>query len=505
MKKVALLLVTALLISGVVWAQNFVPFTPVPAGGAAVLPQPVLSGFDGNGLFDRGNVFPSASTEYRYSAGIFDSMIDNYLDVNFCDPKIGNYAFLGGYPSGASIDNTPYPPYALNFGLGKTFKSFYLGVYYGGSLVDQTNQTSGAYAANGTDKASTNSLTFWDNNLAVLVGVPGFGAFRLDFSLSNTTAKDTYDGDVTAKIRQNAPLVALTWGGVKLAGMDPYITVGYKFADQYIYGITNPSYKQMTGTENAALMIQAGLNYDITDNSSVWGDLVFMSILGTKISGDRDAWNAYGGLAPLTGSGNSFSITSEGAWALGFRLYYKQTFDVGKVSFGFKPRLALAYGASNMGSYSGDIAKVDAPTNSAFELQSGLNLGVKFQANRVFAFYTGASLTLFDWMTNKTKGGSGKYDYSSWSFDGISWNQDQFTSASSLGFGMTITPVNNLVIGTGLNTILDKIFTIDLAHMAVGTPSNTTSLWGYNSNNAIGQLLGVFRGLNFDLTVAYKF
>ena len=510
MKKLLLFLLAALVIGGMVWAQG-VPVNDAPdtTGGHQGGPlDRSLSGVDGKGLFDRASSVPTISTEARYSAGIFGSMVDDYIGVNSYDPNIGTFMFLGGYPSnGLGVNTTDVltsandnDKYALSLGFGKSFRAFYLGVYYGGGLVD----ASGDFTAGNKDldiKDSTNSKTVWKNDMALLVGTGKIGAFRLDFSLNTDTEKDRYNKNVMGKIREDGPKFALTWGGIKLAGMDPYVSIGFKFPDKYIWGDYNMEnkYVQAKGTENAVFGIQAGVNYDLRNNSSISGDLVLMSRLGGKLSGDRYIGDDIFNFA-LDGSGKNFSVKTGGHTIFGFRFAYKQTLEFGKFAFGYKPNLALAYGSNKTNVYSGDF-KAENPSNNAFELATGIDLGLRLQASRVFAFYTGAGLTFFDWRTYSHSGGKPKNNDTSWSFDGISWNGGRF-AGDYLGFGMTITPVQNVVIGCGLNTIIDRFFIVNLAQMQI----ESGYFFDDNGEDNVGSWSGgLFRNLKFDLTISFKF
>ena len=510
MKKLVFLLIVAVVISGMVWGQIAEPGGggPNTTGPSASLPLFSALKLDGNGLFDRYYAVQTISTESRYSAGIFSSMVDDFIEVNWFDPKIGTFAYLGGFPSnGSDVGTTNFlgAPDNISLGFGKTFKAFYLGVYYGGRLL--TQDTSGDFiAGTGGAKDTAHSRTNWRNNTAILVGLPDLGAFRLDVILNTNSEVDSIDGNASEKTRTAAPSFALTWGGLKLAGLDPYVTIGYKFSDLAIWhAMEGTSLKTVEKTYNSSLGIQAGVNYDLDANSSVSGELAFGYVFGTSYSGDRYAWTNYAGGAgaALTGSGSSVKIDTKGVMGIGIKGGYKQTLNFGMVSVGFKPNVAFAYVSNGLNNYSGDY-KADRASNDYIELETGINLGVKAQANRIFAVYTGAGLTLFDWRTYSHSGGSPKNKNTSWSFTGIAWDTSQF-AGNYLGFGVTATPVENLVIGAGVNGLLNRFFTVNLGTMQVGTASGGDSLWGNNSNNFLGQILRVFSGITFDLTASYKF
>jgi hypothetical protein len=183
------------------------------------------------------------------------------------------------------------------------------------------------------------------------------------------------------------------------------------------------------------------------------------------------------------------------------------------VSLGFTPNLTVGFMSDNSENQTGtqegrDIDTEKKPINK-FEVITGVDLGVKFQVVETIALYTGASLRLVDWVTQapKEKGaGDQEIDKKEWGIDGIQWSSGNWASESNLGLGMTITPSQGLVIGCGLNTLLDKFFVVDLEKMQVRSGSFWNSGNDDSSPNNIGSYLGyALTGLKFDLTVSYKF
>ena len=137
-----------------------------------------------------------------------------------------------------------------------------------------------------------------------------------------------------------------------------------------------------------------------------------------------------------------------------------------------------------------------APSERVFELFGMVDFGLQFRANQIFAFYTGAGIILFDWQTDSFSG-SPKNEWSAWAFHGFGWMNSRLTDVGTLGIGMTVTPFNNMVIGLGLNTLLDRFIAVDLRNMSVGNRMTTAS-----GNN---MLETIFTGLRFDITASYKF
>ena len=487
MKKSILVLIIALVISGAVWAQIPNP-NPLPPGVGGSSP------FIGD-MFDMFSAVPTESTESRYSAGRFGSDIDDYIDVNYYDPNIGTFFFLGGFPANATVDATDVltNKYALSFGLGKTLKAFYLGVYYGGSLVDAWGRR------NGADPEAKYADYAWNNNLAVLVGTKGYGAFRLDMVLNTETAAQREDKDILAKTRDYAPSFALTWGGIQLAGMDPYVTIGFLFPDKLTWGNNNS--KKLTYTEGSKFGLQAGVNYDLDDTSSLTGDLVIGGQFGAKLKGDREA----AGLGVGT-----IDVKESGGFGFALKAGYSKKLEFGKVAVGVKPKVAFGFLRENY-DISGDISEKHSANNN-FEFRTTVDMGVKYQANAKVALFTGASLRIFDFTRLSHSGGGttppDTQDKSkSWDFIGIGWDPSAWNggAANTLGFGMTVTPVNNLIIGCGLNTVLDKLFTINLKDMQIKNGSYWDDANVRTAGNFVGALGQFFRNMTFDLTVSYKY
>jgi hypothetical protein len=463
MKRFVFLLIATLVISGAVWGQ-------VPAPGAVF----------GDDLFDYFNAVPTVSTESRYSAGTFTSDVDDYISVTDHDPKIGTFFFLGGYPAveGDPVDNTENltaggNPYVVSFGLGKTFNAFYLGVYYGGNFVNATGQN------NHGDPEIKQYNSAWRNRLALLINPTGsnIGAFRFDLIMNNTQAnKATNDGDITNQIIQNAPAIAFTWGGMNIAGINPYVTLGYKFADKTVTrGITPPG--DVITKSNAAFGIQLGGTYSLKDNADISADLAILHQLATDYSG----------------GGRNNSWKEGGNTGFGLKVAYSQTIDTDKVSVGLKPGLGLGY-RSISHKTTAPAPAVSDPSDNFFEFTAGIDLGIKYQHNKLFALYSGASLQIFDWVTVGHSGGDTDDDRTGWRVTGFRWDTSKFNTTGNLGFGMTLTPNPNLVIGAGLNTILDRLFYIDLTGVGIGTGPFFSSF----------EPADLFGNLRFDLTISYK-
>ena len=504
MKKIVFLLIVALVISGAVWAQIGPGFDD-PFAGIPLPPIPSIGGSFAGVFFDMFSAVPTSSTEARYSAWRFSSDVDDYIDVNYYDPKIGTFFFLGGFPQGNTVDKTdvltedngsPFD-YAVSFGFGKTLKAFYLGVYYGGSIVN---------AIGGKDGSSPNlkfSEYLWRNNLALLVGTHGYGAFRLDMILDTETASLKSDSDPLAKTREYAPSFALTWGGIQLAGMDPYVTIGFAFPEKYTWGLVSPT-KKLTYQEGGGFALQAGINYDLSDTSSLSADMVVGGFFGEKLKGDKEAESTFDWVTETGSATGKVNLKTGGVFAIAAKVGYSQKLDFGKLAIGFKPKVTLGF-LRNNNNVSGDVSQKN-PSDNMFNLYGSMDMGFKFQANPKVALYTGASLQVLNYLRLSHSGGDPKNKSKEWAFNGLAWDDSAWNggATNTLGFGMTITPVKNLVIGCGLNTFLDKLFTINLREMKI--ESGDFFDQAKNDSGNIGGWAGyLFQDLTFDLTVSYKY
>ena len=449
MKKFLMLLLAAFCAIVAAWAA-YPPGDPNPDA-----PRGVSIDFVIDDMFGIFYAAPISSAEARYSAGLFLKDPDNLIDVNRYNPNIGTFLFAGGYQA----TNTN-----VSFGFAKTLKSFYLGLYYGGSLVNAESEY-----IKGTEYKY--SEWAWENNLTVLVGTKAYGAFRMDLQIKTVTDRDSqYDRDI-AKERTDAPVLSFTWGGMKLGPIDPYITAAIKFPDQKIWGTYSGStYLSVKSQEDAGFGMQAGIKYDFKSASSLFGDVIFASSLGTSYSGDRVLWNG----PLLSGSGSSFEIKTGGYWGLGLRAAYGQTATFGKLTFGFKPNAVIGLIYDDREKSYGDFS-YDGTSYTNFQLKTGIDLGVNFRLNDTFSFYTGAKAVFFDW---RTRGGSNDTG-SVWTLGGISWNSGRFAGSGNPGIAMTITPAKDLIIGIGISSLLDNVF-------------NNPDYFHYSV-------------LDFDLTVSYKF
>jgi hypothetical protein len=489
MKRIVLFLLVAMIAAGAVWGQAMTPNS-----------VDTKSAMKGVALWDF-FVDETKSTEKRYSAGIFGSYADDFLWFTGWDANVGTFLLLGGYPDVGNdykIDETNYlmtGKYVLNFGFAKSFSKGYLGVYYGGDLVEASGSNNGM---DGSDNYWDSTVT-WKNRIAILYGREGLGGIRFDMLLDSSKYTDSYTDNKSDGFKvTNAPSIAVGWGNSLANGMDVYAQLGYRFGNMTID--VNPADKAKKDTiwTDARLALQAGIWKPLAvEGSSLSVDFVVGGVFGGTASGDYNYKDTY--------------YTKGGIFQIGAEAAYKQVIDVDKLSLGFKPIVGIGFTSDDSDSYIvGSKTLSDLRKRNDFELTAGVDVGVKYQATDKIALYTGLGLTIFDWKAaGYVEGKDDKYDKNNnkdvkshaWHITGLEWNKKQLANQGHLGFGLTFAPTPNIVIGTGLNALLDKIVYVDLAHMQVGTGLNTNtsaSELGWLSDN-------IFGGLKFDLTITAKF
>jgi len=518
-KRVVLLLATVAMAGGMVWAQ------PTPG--------------DAPDVFHNFNAVPTLSTEARYSAGRFRTDVDNFIDTRFHNPEIGTFLFLGGFPSMGRVDitdvltpGTPADAYTLSFGFGHSFNLFYLGVYYGGSLVNARGGSLRDLDENVDWDRFGLTEAEWRNNLAVLVGILNMG-IRLDLIVHSETTRRTIDGSLgpggvhgptpptgpgeEGWTVEAAPSIALSWG-MRMGPLAPHAQIGVNFRDTTVWRwyVAReeyvPAIPPLTGTDQIVVRYErmdyrvqtggnfrlaAGASFDLNEEARVGGTLRFGSMFASR---DRFRWDADGDL------GGTDSVRGAGgAWGLGFEAYYAQTIDAGLVGFGFRPRLDAQFVSVSNNNSLMDSQHRLAPHNF-FTLGLGVDAGLRVRPTQRLAFFTGVGLSVFEWNTASRGSSSTERDaVSQWTFRGISWEPDRTTYTGHLGFGMTLTPVQNVVIGFGLNTIIDRFVRIDLYRMRIDT-GGADSWWSDagDASNSVGALAGIFSDITLDFTVSIR-
>ncbi|MDR0669540.1 MAG: hypothetical protein LBF95_05620 [Treponema sp.] len=469
--------------------------------GVSNLPAQTPKALDAFSIDDLDAV-PTVSTQARYSAGIFTSDVDDYIDVNAYDPDIGTFFFLGGFPadSTSTVDVTDpitgsTSPYTVSFGLARTFSSFYLGLYFGGSFVN-------ANGARSDIAKTTHSYGDWDAKLAALLGFEQFGGLRLDLSVDGAANTSKFDGDEVGTggtsttygtTYSNARTAfALSWGKALAENLDVNAKFGIRFPTYMLNGTGNTAEKIWTG---GLWGLKGGASYALNEISTLDAALTIGGAMGTRRK--RDGKTA-------TTSGN-FGVIIEAALS--------NTFSPSAgLELGVSPNLGLALNGN--GNTSKDYAgnKTNGPNITLFEFVLGLDAGIKVQLpgklNKV-SLVSGAGLALFDWYTQSSSGGDPKQKrVSSWAIERVSWNDDTLAANGNLGFGLVFDPNANLSVGFGLNAILDNLVTINLATMEVSPGTFFTNAQPGIAGGTSGLFGGLFGGttpIEIDLTVSYKF
>jgi len=480
MKKFVLLAMVIVFIAGTAWGQLTVAAKDL---------------FEDYTVFDAFNAVKTESVESRLSQGIFTSTVDDYIDVIDYDAGIGTFLFLGGFFDKSFLDGT-----RLSFGYGQTLKAGYLGLYYGGTLVQAKGSgTKADMSDNKLDSQVTNSDATWDNSLAVLFGTDSIGAFRLDmvfdtastYISQNVSNRSTFDPGI---------LIGLTWGGIDLGGLSPYVTLGIKMPEQTI--TTEVDEKKddkgytLIDSTGGFFGIQAGAEHD----SGLWGDLSLLFNFNDTTVGERS--KSGGGSTKV----NVVDGTNAGGFLAGLRGGYENSWDFGKLAIGIGPELNMAFHTRTAFFTDNEDKKnplnqeaKDSPVFSEFQLKGLVNAGIKFQANDKFSIYTGLGLQIFDWQiagySSTPKGEKNTYTGDAWKFNGIAWNEP----ASVLNFGLTFKPMEGLVIGADISNFVNNFVTINPKTMQVSTGFAPSG-----ANNIGDWATSFIRNVDVNLTVSLQ-
>ena len=484
MKKIILMLTVALIVSGAVWAQTpNVPSSLQKAGDAEFLDLWA----------------PTISTEKRYSAGTFDSDVDNFIDPTAFDGQIGTFVFAGGFPAANTgiYDDDVFTSFTkvtnkdvISLGFGKTLsETMYLGIYYGGSFVDASGYRIGG---SDPDEDTTSGTATWRNRLAVLFGLGNMG-FTVDLTMANTTDNwSTIEGKTDAQTISNPATIAIGWG-MQTEKLTPWAKIGFKLPSTTLVTTQNSEGKvdkKANSAKGAILGLDAGVWYGLNDTSSALANLQIAGMLPDSYKGDKDAIGTLPGynFTPKPPNTDNEPYTEGGAFGIDLYLKYTKAFHFGEnVTVKLKPNLDVTFvNISNTVSWA--EADDQRPSENYFELVTGLDVGAEYRYDKI-ALYSGLGLTIFDWTTTGWAGG-GKNQVlrdTSWSFTGLDWDSSRFGTNGSLAFGLTFTPIEGLVFGTGLN--IGGVF--NPITMTLDTPAGG---YGY-----------FWQNLSASVTVSYKF
>jgi hypothetical protein len=421
---------------------------------------------------------PTTSTEARYSAGRFGSYVDDFIGVNDYDPAVKTFFFLGGFPSGESVNTTDNPGYDLSVGLGKSIGASTLGLYFGGGLLSASGTDNGLEVE--YTKATEKATATWDSNIAILFGNPSLGAFRLDLLLNATDTSTSYNGKLRTSTGQSIT-TALSWGKSLKKNLAAHATLGILWPNY-----TGSNLDELNDTTKSETYTGGGL-----------------ALTGGLSAGDLSAdITLQLGFADKTIYGKN-SVTTDAPFWTFVDIGYAKTLDLGEqFAIGIKPNasIGLRIWDPNITTTVKDATNTDAVAETTFEVRAGFDVGFKFKLKKSFTLYTGASLQIFDWYAWGVSGGDAKAGGGGWKFAGLAFDTTKWTNSSKLGFGLVYAPNANLSVGAGLNTLLDKFVSIDLENMQV----STNNPFG-DANNFLTAAGSVFDGMTFDLTLSYQF
>jgi len=482
MKKMVFFLLIAAVAASAVWGQT--AYTVISANNRV----------DIGGFF----VDQTLSTENRYSAGIFSSYADDYLWFSGYDADVGTFLFLGGWPSNGTDVDTTYDlnnntaaRYKLTFGLGKSTKYGYLGLYFNGHIVEANGSNNGL---SGSNKVVTDTARY-DNNVAILYGNKKHGAFRLDLGYNGTTYTDTYVNDkpagAPAQTVTAPPRIAIGYGR-EYKDMDVYAQLGYRFPTMTVNTDPDGSNKS-TDWGDSILALQAGLEKALKSSDNSQSSFTVDFLIGNVFGASSDGAVKY---------------TRGGIFLLGADAAYKQIIKADdKLSFGFKPNATIGFFVDDSLSIIAGDTTYDSYKDIGFELGIGINVGVKYQVNQKFALYSGLGLDLLDWRAGGYVDGKDTdgWKASAWSISGINPRSETLHNngaVNALGFGLTFTPSKTVTIGAGLNALLGRIIYFNVDKMKLQTGLNNSS----GDSTELGWLsANLFGGLSFDLTISVKF
>ncbi|MCL2412111.1 MAG: hypothetical protein FWC97_10770, partial [Treponema sp.] len=496
-----------------------------------------------NSAFDVFTTTGATSVEYRYSQGIFTSMVDDFIDVNHFGfngdeegDGQGTFFFLGGFPDATLLGNN-----VLNFGFAHTFGFGYLAMYYRGNFVETTGTRVTTFRPHDDatpppppgsgDFNNRNVFRTWQNRFAALYGTDTIGAFRLDLIWDATGNIISRDGDDTRPgnldlrnvTRTGERAFAFSWGGMDLFGFEPSATIGFALPNRITtstdvnFGTPADPDLRTDETENISggeFGLQLGVFHT---NTGLWGDLSVFRGFRNRISGTLH-WEDINGIHYTT-----TESTGGGFTGVAFRAGYLQTFEMGQLSFGFQPIFQMGFVSRNQ-SFTSSLTNdenplipdtnidQDEPSIRNFEVRTDVALGLRFQATERFAFYTGATFQLFQGLRERTVGGSWhapdsefpnvyidtRADVLAWWFNGFQW------ISPDLRLGMTFTPMENLIIAAGIESFTDKLFNVNMADMEAGTGTFFNSRGANGANNIGDWATYLFRNLQFNLTVSFR-
>ena len=444
MKRILLVLAAVLLISGAAWGQVVGPASPGLADNWREDPlDPTSARLPTVGeLTEYDATLGLVSIAARRSYYAFFTDVDNFIDpVNF-DRNIGTFYVIGAPPTGTAI--------SLGYGktLGEGDSANYIGIYYGGNLV---NAGTGGYTVGDFSTATV----VWQNNLAVLYGTPTFG-IRVDLIMNNLTDTSQWvDGSLAYQSSGEGPTLAIRFGTTIGEDMPFWAKAGVTFPQTTI--VTDAT--ATVGANNSTTVfsggswgIAAGIESNLSETTLLITEAVIGGVLPGTVSGDGV------GMYPE-------SATYSAPFGIGLYAEYQKTIAFGSaVTVRLMPNAYLDF-QTNDNKTTVNGTSGSSPSDNRFILEAGFNAGIEYKYEKV-AIYSGLSLNLFNFAFYENDKNT------EWTLTGINW------ASGTLQFGVTFEPVTNLVFGAGMGLGLN----FNPATMTTGTNTATApSQYGYST------------------------
>jgi len=423
----------------------------------------------------------SESMESIYSAGVFGSDVDDFIDVtDWRNLELSNYfIFLGGTNKSNS--------YPLTGGFAKMIGNKYFALFYSGNLWGSTGTTTNSGADK--EKNTTSSSGDASNNFALLFGSGNLG-LRLDLSGNDNSKGNTYGGKPagTQTYSGDTPFTMALSAGYKMEKLAPVASLAFQF----------PSYtKTYQEGDDAGKLIKQ------TYKDAKIGLKLETGDIGTT---GLSAWlSTTGGLGTTEKTKDPDTKVKSGTfWYNKIHGQYKKELPLGsKAAFAVKPQLDLVYATAN-NKTTGDIES-DPGAYNYFSVNPYIDAGFKYAPVSKLAFYTGIRLDLLNFAAGGKSKGDDKSFRSEWELQHFKlaqygWNDTDF-SGNLLKIGAVFTPTPALSIGMGLDGLIDNFIKIDAQSYEV-TFFDGWKSDGFGFDNIIPG--SVFSNMKFYLTVSYK-
>ena len=480
MNRFLLMLVLILAASGAVWAQIGINDAP-------------------DKLIDWNfNAVQTESNESRFSVQRFTSDMDTYIDPALYDPEIGTFIFVGGHPN----DVTP----TFTLGFGKTIGNSYLGVYYGGSLFTGVGRNEEKSPIN--DNITKNSSFSWNSNLALLYGIANMG-FRLDLILKDAFKKTNFkDSLVWDEPTTGATSIALGWGA-DFGLLKPWARIGYKLpiTETKTNGSdTNAPTQRMIRSEDAQVGLLAGAWYGLNDTDSLLAELNFTLQFPREYKGDTKQLMADPDIPSSVGPD---PFKDGGGWAADLSASYEKSIELGNETVGittlrFAPRVGVNFTSWAEEYVISTVPYPQLPRANWFTIGTGIDVGAEYRFQKI-ALYTGFCLDIIEFKTLNLSGGTKPTDpagyewvHSQWQISGLVWKNPLYGGTMQnpvLKFALAFTPIENLIIGAGIDFSPLEVFDLNLRNMQVSNVK-TSPFVGHDGNFGVS---------DFQVTVSYKF